>query len=739
MKRIGVLTSGGDAPGMNAAVRSVVRTAISKGLEVCAIYEGYEGMLEGGDRIKLLGWRDVGGILQKGGTVIGSARCARFRERNGRLLAAHNLIKSGIEGLIIIGGDGSLTGAHILQKEWPSLVEELRETGQISDDVAAIQQPPAIVGLVGSIDNDMYGTEMTIGADTALHRIVEAVDAITSTAASHQRSFVVEVMGRRCGYLALMGALATGADWAIIPECPPDGDDWESKMCAALKSGREAGRRDSMVIVAEGAQDRHGNPITSQQIKQILEDRLDEDTRITVLGHVQRGGSPSAYDRNLSTRLGYDAIDALLTEEAAVEPIVVGVQGNMVTRTALTICLEKTWEVAESIKTHDYERAMALRGGSFGESFTIARTLLRVFPSMPKAGIKRLRVGVIHAGGPAPGMNTAVRAAVRLGLDKGFIMYGIHNGFRGFVDGKINEMDWMSVGGYASMGGAELGTNRYIPQKGNFYAIAQNIEKHQLDGLIMIGGLSGYQSVIEMTKRRDEFPAFNMPIICMPATINNNLPGTDLSVGADTALNSIVDAVGKIKQSAVASQRTFIVEVMGNYCGYLAMMSAMATGAERVYLHEEGVTLNDLAIDVARLSRDFRRGKRLGLIIRNEKSNEIYTTGFMHALFKEEGQGLFDVRQAILGHMQQGGDPSPFDRIFATRLASRCVHFVEKNYGNEEQSAVCIGQTKGKIKLTYMDDVPRKLDAAHLRPKKQWWMQLREIARVMAQSEPIEQ
>jgi len=736
MKRIGVLTSGGDAPGMNAAVRSVVRTAISKGLEVCAIYEGYEGMLEGGDRIKLLGWREVGGILQQGGTVIGSARCDRFRERNGRLQAAHNLIKNGIEGLIIIGGDGSLTGAHILQKEWSELVEELRQTGQISDETAAAQKTPAIVGLVGSIDNDMHGTEMTIGADTALHRIVEAVDAITSTAASHQRSFVVEVMGRRCGYLALMSALATGSDWAIIPECPPDGDDWEGKMCDALKSGREAGRRDSMVIIAEGAQDREGNPITSQHIKHILEKRLDEDTRITVLGHVQRGGSPSAFDRNLSTRLGYDAVKTLLTAGAAVEPIVVGVQGNMVTRTALTECLEKTWEVAKAIETHDYERAMALRGGSFGESFTIARTLLRVFPTMPKSNQKRLRVGVMHAGGPAPGMNTAVRAAVRLGLDKGFIMYGIHHGFRGFVDGNINELDWMDVGGLASMGGAELGTNRYIPKKSDFYAIAQNIEKYKLDGLIVVGGLSGYQAIIEINKRRDEFPAFNMPIICMPATINNNLPGTDLSIGADTALNSIVDVIGKIKQSAVASQRTFIVEVMGNYCGYLAMMSAMATGAERVYLHEEGVTLKDLSVDVERLSRDFRRGKRLGLIIRNEKSNEVYTTNFMHALFEEEGHELFDVRQAVLGHMQQGGDPSPFDRIYATRLASRCVNFVEESYTNGEKTAVCIGQSKGNIKLTYMDDVPRKLDKDHLRPKKQWWMKMRQIARVMAQSEP---
>ncbi len=736
MKRIAVLTSGGDAPGMNAAVRSVVRSAISKGLEVCAIYEGYEGMLEGGDRIKLLNWRDVGGILQQGGTVIGSARCDKFRERDGRLRAALNLIRSGIEGLIIIGGDGSLTGAHILQKEWPGLVKELRESGRISDEVADEQEIPAIVGLVGSIDNDMHGTEMTIGADTALHRIVAAVDAITSTAASHQRSFVVEVMGRHCGYLALMGALATGSDWAIIPECPPEGDDWEGKMCAALKEGREAGRRDSIVIIAEGARDRSGNPITSQHIKDVLETRLGEDTRITVLGHVQRGGSPSAYDRNLSTRLGYDAVKALLTPAAIAEPIVIGVKGNMVTRTPLTACLTKTWEVAEAIKSRDYDRAMALRGGSFGESFTIARTLLRVFPSMPRSNQKSLRIGVIHSGGLAPGMNTAVRAAIRLGLDKGFIMYGIRNGFRGFVDGNIEEFDWMSVAGLSSTGGAELGTNRYIPSRGDFYAIAQNIEKYNLDGLVMIGGLAGYQSIIEMNKRRESFPAFKIPIICMPATINNNLPGTDLSVGADTALNSIVEVIGKIKQSAVASQRTFIVEVMGKYCGYLAMMSAMATGAERVYLHEEGVTLKNLVDDVEKLSQDFRRGKRLGLIVRNEKANELYTTDFMHALFEEEGHDLFDVRQAVLGHMQQGGDPSPFDRIFATRLASRCINFVGGTFENDEVTAVCIGQIEGRIETMEMDRVPRKLDDKHMRPKKQWWMKMRELARIMAQSEP---
>ena len=165
-----------------------------------------------------------------------------------------------------------------------------------------------IAGLVGSIDNDMIGTDMTIGADSALHRIVEAIDAIASTAASHQRSFVVEVMGRHCGYLALMSAIAGGADYVFIPENPPD-PGWEADLCELLKNGRAAGRRNSIVIVAEGAHDSQNTPITSDYVRQVLEDRLGEDTRVTILGHVQRGGAPSAFDRSMSSLLGYAAVE----------------------------------------------------------------------------------------------------------------------------------------------------------------------------------------------------------------------------------------------------------------------------------------------------------------------------------------------------------------------------------------------------------------------------------------------
>lgn len=736
MKRIAVLTSGGDAQGMNAAVRSVVRNALDKGIETYAIYEGYQGMVDGEDSIRPIGWNDVGGILQQGGTVIGSARCQEFRQRDGRLAAARNLINKGIEGLVIIGGDGSLTGAHILQKEWPSLLEELVSNGQLTAEIASQYQIPAIVGLVGSIDNDMYGTDMTIGADTALHRIVDAIDAITSTAASHQRTFVVEVMGRHCGYLALLSALATGADWVLIPESPPDIDDWETKMCETLRQGRQVGRRDSIVVLAEGAQDRYGKPITSEYIKKVLEERLGEDTRITVLGHVQRGGSPSAFDRNLSSLLGADAIEALLTPESRIEPLVIGIQGNKITRTPLSYCLEKTWAVAEAIKAHNYEEAMALRGRSFADSFKIVRTLVRTLPHNVQPEQRRLRLAVMHAGGPAPGMNTAIRAAVRLGLDKGHIMFGVQNGFAGLINDEIHEMSWMSVAGFTIRGGAELGTNRYAPSGRDFYTIARNLEKHNIEGLIIIGGWTGYEAAINIYEQRTTFPAFEIPLVLIPATINNNVPGTELSIGADTALNSIVQAVDKIKQSAVASRRTFIVEVMGRYCGYLALMSALATGAERTYIHEEGVTLKDLVEDTTQLITGFKRGKRLGLIIRNEMANEIYSTSFMNALFEEEGGDLFDVRQAILGHMQQGGDPSPFDRILATRMAARSVAFLEEQIGSAEPTSACIGQIRGEMTFTDIQDLPRLMDVEHTRPKKQWWMDLRPVARLLAQPAP---
>ena len=329
---IGVHTSGGDAPGMNAALRAVVRTALNRGVAVYAIYEGYQGMVDGGDRIRNVTWDDVGGIMHRGGTVIGAARCAAFRTRAGRLQAAQNLLEREIDRLVVIGGDGSLTGANLFRQEWAGLLAELVQTGAAPAELAAQHPYLGIVGLVGSIDNDFYGTDMTIGADTALHRITTALDQISSTAASHKRSFVVEVMGRNCGYLALMGAMAGGADYVLIPENPPDTDDWETSMCELLKAGRAAGRRDLTVVIAEGARDRNGNPISSEHVRQVLAERLGEDVRVTILGHIQRGGAPSAFDRWMSTLVGSTAVDELLAAAPDSEPQMIGMRYNRIRR-----------------------------------------------------------------------------------------------------------------------------------------------------------------------------------------------------------------------------------------------------------------------------------------------------------------------------------------------------------------------------------------------------------------------
>src|SRR4051794_13352372 len=244
---IAVLTSGGDSGGMNPTVRAVVRSALHHGIDAYAVHEGYQGLVEGGGAIRRLTSSDVGGILQRGGTVLGTARSAAFRTRDGRRQAARNLVDRGIDALVVVGGDGSLTGGALFREEWPGLLAELVDLGDLHPDQAAAHPHLRLVGLAGSIDNDMFGTDLTIGTDTALHRIVDALDAIDSTASSHQRTFVVEVMGRHCGYLALMASLATAANWVFIPERPPDKDVWAPAMCSALRAGREINRRRNLV------------------------------------------------------------------------------------------------------------------------------------------------------------------------------------------------------------------------------------------------------------------------------------------------------------------------------------------------------------------------------------------------------------------------------------------------------------------------------------------------------------
>lgn len=725
---IAVLTSGGDAAGMNAAVRAVVLTAAHRGIEVFAVHEGYHGLVTGGDLIRRMEPSAADGILHLGGTVIGTARSKRFRTREGRREAARNMVERGIDALVVIGGDGSLAGANLFRQEWAELLAELVDAGTITQDTADKHPFLRLAGLVGSIDNDMSGTDMTVGADTALHRIIDALDALHSTAASHQRTFVVEVMGRNCGYLALMSSLATAASWVLIPEHPPSAD-WRAQMCRDIKAGRSIGRRHSVVVVAEGARDRDGIPITAEQVRTLLENELGEDVRVTVLGHVQRGGAPSAFDRYLATQFGYRAVERLFADEPHAPAQLIGLQGNRVVTSPLMECVARTQEVAERVKSHDYDGTMKLRGGSFGESYRILQTIQQAAPrNDPDRGC---RIAVVHGGGPAPGMNAAVRVAVRIGLDRGYTILAANNGFVGLRDGDVHEMGWMDVSGWVSEGGAEIGTNRYVPGAGAIAQIAEQIAAHRINGLLVAGGWAGYRAAYELQRHRHEYPALDIPIVCMPMTINNDVPGTELSIGSDTALNSIVADVDKIRRSAVATRRVFVVEVMGHDCGFLALLGGLATGADRIYLPEDGITLDGLTADVHALTARFRGGKRVGLIVRSEGSDRVYTTEFITSLFQKEGGGLFDARAETLGHAQEGGNPSPFDRIQTTIMTARCMEFLSEQLEAGGRASAMIGFQSGTLQFTDLTSYPTLIEENAQRPAEQRWMDNRDLAVVM--------
>ncbi|CAH2102526.1 unnamed protein product [Euphydryas editha] len=739
-KGLAVFTSGGDSQGMNAAVRSVVRMGIYLGCKVYFIREGYQGMVDGGDNIEEANWSSVSSIIHKGGTIIGSARCMDFIKREGRLKAACNLVTRGITNLVVIGGDGSLTGANLFRQEWSSLLDELLENNRITKDQREKYKYLHIAGMVGSIDNDFCGTDMTIGTDSALHRIIEAIDAIVSTAYSHQRTFIMEVMGRHCGYLAVVTALSSEADFVFIPEAPPS-VDWKDKLCDKLEQERRSGQRLNIIIVAEGAIDREGKPITAELVKKVVVENLKQDTRITVLGHVQRGGSPSAFDRILGCRMGAEAVMALMEATPETEACVVTLDGNQAVRLPLMDCVHRTKAVAKAMADKNWDLAVQLRGRSFARNLETYKMLTRLKP--PKEAFDEsgkpaegLTLAVMHVGAPACGMNAAVRSFVRNCIYRGDTVLGVHDGVEGFISGNIVKMDWSDVTGWVGQGGAFLGTKRTLPgdKKGE---IAARIKQFNIQGLLIIGGFEAYQAGLELYESRAQFPEFCIPLVVVPATISNNVPGTDFSLGADTALNEITEICDRIRQSAQGTKRrVFVVETMGGYCGYLATLAGLAGGADAAYIYEEKFSIKDLQQDVYHMASKMTGGIQRGLILRNEKANDNYNTDFIYRLYSEEGKGLFTARMNVLGHMQQGGSPTPFDRNMGTKTAAKCLHWlvenIQKGPATGPDSACLLGVVKRQYKFTPLEELKSQTNFAQRIPKQQWWMKLRPLLRILA-------
>ncbi len=713
---IAIMTSGGDAPGMNACLRGSVRSALESGYEIYAILEGYQGLIDGS--LQKMRWEDVSGIIGLGGTVIGTARSREFKARSGRLAAARNLLAYGIDRLIVIGGDGSLSGAEELRGEWPGLVAELAAAGEITPQIAEAHPVLTVSGAIGSIDNDMAESSMTIGADSALHRIVDALDAITSTAYSHQRSFIIEVMGRNCGYLALMSALASGASGCFIPEAPP-ADGWEDRLAENIKAGARSGRRVNLIIVAEGARDAHNQPLGAARIEKALADR-DIDTRVTILGHVQRGGTPSVFDRYMSTLFGLATVRAL--EDPQAPSRIAVVQKNQVVLTGLTDAVSKTRAAGQALAEGRYAEAAAARGPEWERMVEIQQTLMRLAPPESSKRTRRLRFGVVTAGRAASGANSAVRTIIRVGLASGAEVLGIEEGPTGLIQGRAHACGWMEPELWNAFGGSALGAGRYVEHRGDLAKIARNFRAWKLDGLLLIGDWGGYQLLDRLVAGRARHPEFAIPMIALPASINNDLPGSEYSIGSDTALNSIVEAIDKIKDSTDTAKRTYVVEVMGRYSGYLASYSALATGAEYCYTPEKGVTLDKLRHDVRELSAAFRQENRhTGLIVRNENADENYTTDFVAALFEADGGDGFDVRKAVLGPIQQGGRPSPFDRIQAVRFAYVGVQSLLEAIAMGTSGCYFLGTVEDEVKLHEWKNLRNYPDPWKRTRTERWW------------------
>ncbi|KAG4306505.1 hypothetical protein PORY_000493 [Pneumocystis oryctolagi] len=747
-RKIAVMTSGGDAPGMNAAVRAIVRVIIAKNCEAYIIYEGYKGLVEGGNMIKRIFWMDVQGWLSEGGTHIGTARCVSFNERDGRLSAAKNLILNEISSLIVCGGDGSLTGADIFHSEWPSLVDELVSTKVFTYEQVKDHMNLYIVGLVGSIDNDMASTDVTIGAYSSLHRICDAIDSIGATALSHSRAFVIEVMGRNCGWLALMAGISTGADLIFIPERPPPEKNWQSEACEIIKRKREMGKRKTVIIVAEGAIDKELNPITATYLKNMLVDELNLDTRVTTLGHIQRGGVPCFYDRFLATLQGVEAVNAILELDPDSPSQMIGINENKITRKSLGSSVKLTHSIAEAIKNKDFQKAMQLRSADFAD-FYQTYLHMTVFQGVSKiqsnslmlSPEQRLRIAIIHVGAPAGGMNVATRSFVRYCLNRGHTPLAVYNGFSGLLsNGLVRELSWMEVEEWITHGGSEIGTNRDLPNI-DIGMTALMFQKYNFNALLIVGGFEAFISLLQLYKARANYPAFRIPMICLPATISNNVPGTDFSLGSDTCLNVLMDYCDAIKQSANASQcRVFVVETQGGNCGYISVLAGLTVGSFVVYTPEDGINLKMLLEDVEYMKKSFKlrnskktKGK---LILRNEKSSSIYTTDLISRIILAESDNQFDVRTAIPGHVQQGKIPSPMDRVRATRLAIKCVQFIEKmfytNMHNDISSAAVIGIREAKVVTTPIEILQHEAIMETRCPKTSWWSNIKNLINLLS-------
>lgn len=658
--RIGVLTSGGDAPGMNACLRGVVRAALNRGWEVYGIRDAYQGLVEGGDKISPIDWVDVSWNFREGGTFLGSARFVDLigdsdQARGIKQKALLNLKRLGISGVIVIGGDGSLTGAY-------DLFAFLKQHGPLITDLQDMEL--SIVGIPGSIDNDIAYTDMSIGADTTLNTIVACIDKLRDTAISHKRISIVEVMGRLRGYLAVMSGLASGADQIFIREDKITKEKLNT-MLRDLTVSFAHGQKAGVIVRSEGA------VISTDYLKETIEILLEpkRDVRETVLGHLQRGGNPTAFEIILAMRMGVQAVQ-LLAEDFG-EPRMVSIKNGGITSITLSDCLKK-------MRTPEFR-------GELSQNTKSAFRLNKILEETPIATIQNIRYGILTDGSNVSGMNMAIRAVARLAINEGKEVIGIKGGFTGLAQGAASafpfEWGMLEMSSIMRRGGTLLGVsgNEAILNEQDLVAMRSQVASLKMDGLIVIGDRLTYENAARLSAD------IRMPVVGVPAALNCNIPGTDWVIGMDSSVNDLIKGIERAADAAHVLKKIYLIHIGGTYCSCLVRSAALAGGAEVVISDDDpedrlDILQNEIKIKVQALKRIISMGKSFATIIlfskRPEKAGSTLNT------IKQEIAAAGIKREVSLISLETslgGISPTAFDRILAQRLGEKALATLQKN------------------------------------------------------------
>ncbi|MBN2108993.1 MAG: ATP-dependent 6-phosphofructokinase [Deltaproteobacteria bacterium] len=683
-KKIAVLTSGGDAPGMNAAVRGVVRAALQEGWAAYGIRDAYRGLVEGGAHLFPLDAGSVGVSFREGGTFLGSARFTDIvgtsqQAQNLKLAALTTLGEAEISGLVVIGGDGSLTGAQelfaFLQAQRQRLPEKIRDMHL------------AIAGIPGSIDNDIPCTDMSIGVDTTLNTIVECIDKLRDTATSHKRVSIVEVMGRLRGYLAVMSGLATGSDHIFIREHPVSREDLFA-LLSTLQESFDNGQQAGIIIRSEGAV--FSTPFIKETIATLLEPR--RDVRETILGHLQRGGCPTAFERVLAMRLGVKAVQLL--KAGFHDPLFVCMRDNRTSSTAIAeVLAKKNAPAFRDTLSHNVEAC-----------YNLAAQLEK-----PPARLRtQKRIAILTDGNNVSGMNMAVRSVARLALNAGLNATGIKGGFCGLLEDekKTVPLQWamLEMKSILRRPGSLLGVSgeRVLDDKHLLTQAAAGLEKLQVEGLITVGNLRSYQLAYRLAHMT------GIPVVGIPADANCNLPGTNWVIGMDSALNDLTREIDRAADAAHVQNKIFIIHLKWHYCYCLVHLAALAGGADQLIIDIRESETEDSSFFQAQVEEKI---KGLQKIISRRKLGA--TVVFFSRCPEAAASGLACIKKTIaeqeigltatvvpLETSYGGSIPTAFDRVLAKRFGAQAFAVLQERLKGSGTSFHIVG-IKGKTILAH--------------------------------------